>query len=198
MEFLKPKPQKPSFAESQQLARENIEFENGMKEGQRKMNHKAIAGDPNGFAGASEHSHQVALMAACAHYAEYFKGQNGEAAARQSRALTWFHAVPNGGSRGDGTKRGAMISGANMKAEGTKTGVSDLMLCAARRGYHGFAIEMKAPGKLSGESKEQKQYGAYLAGEGYLYAVFDNWGKAMRAIMWYLDFEHCLEWELPS
>lgn len=180
---------------------------------------KVIAGDPNGFAGVSEHSQQVALMAAVAHYAKYFREQiktcepllesavNGIEATdrwaevkrceRLALALEWLHAVPNGGTRG-GDKRSAMIAGANMKAEGAKTGVSDLMLCAARHGYHGFAIEMKKPGNLKGESEEQKRYGEYLRSEGYLYAVFDNWWGAMRAIMWYLDFAHCLEWELPS
>lgn len=155
---------------------------------------KVIAGDPNGFAGVSEHSQQVALMAAVAHYAKYFRENGNE---RLSLSLEWLHAVPNGGTRG-GDKRSAMIAGANMKAEGAKTGVSDLMLCAARHGYHGFAIEMKKPGNLKGESEEQKRYGEYLRSEGYLYAVFDSWWGAMRAIMWYLDFAHCLEWELPS
>ena len=188
-----------------------------------------VAGDPNGFAGASEHSHQVALMAAVAHYVKYWKelGEQmqmqslfpeqvvghgyadaqamfdyGESMLRLSRALKWYYAVPNGGDRGEESKsrdrRTAMIRGANMKAEGTKKGISDTCLPVARRGYHGLYIEMKAPGKLSGESKEQKEFGAQLASEGYLYAVFDSWAKAMRAIMWYLDFEHCLAWELPD
>lgn len=169
------------------------------------MSKSSIAGDPNSFAGASEHSQQVALMAACAHYAKYFRELAVSAAnpverseaERKSLALDWLHAVPNGGTRG-GDKRSAMIAGANMKAEGAKTGVSDLMLCAARHGYHGFAIEMKKPGNLKGESAEQKAYGAWLMREGYLYAVFDSWAHALRAIMWYLGFEHCLEWALPQ
>jgi hypothetical protein len=165
-----------------------------------------IAGDPNSFAGASEHSQQVALMAAVAHYAKYFEDRSlNEAVSEDERArsakltatLRWYHAIPNGGTRG-GDKRSAMIAGANMKAEGAKAGVSDTCLPVARRGYHGFYIQMKAPGKLKGESAEQKDFGAWLTSEGYLYAVFDSWAKAMRAIMWYLDFEHCLAWSLPD
>ena len=94
-----------------------------------------IIGDPAAFAGVSEHSHQVALMAAVAQYAS-----DQMVDPRIRVALSWFHAIPNGGSRGDGTKRGAMISGANMKAEGVKTGVSDLHLPVARLGYRSLYI----------------------------------------------------------
>lgn len=125
---------------------------------------------------------------------------------RVANALWLLHAIPNGGTRG-GDKRSAMIAGANMKAEGTKTGVSDIMLPVARQGYHGFYIEMKAPGKgrrigrggieLTGESDEQIDWGNRVTAEGYLYAVFDSWVKAFRALMWYLGFEHSKAWELP-
>ena len=141
--------------------------------------------DPNKFAGASEHSQQVALFAACAQYVS------------EVPALKWYHAIPNGGTRG-GDKRSAMIAGANMKAEGLKRGVSDTCLPVARHGYHGFYIELKAPGKLKGESVEQKAFGAFLASEGYLYAVFDSWHAAFRALMWYLSFEHSKRWHLPD
>lgn len=119
---------------------------------------------------------------------------------RIGNALRWIHAVPNGGDRGEESKskdrRTAMIRGGQMKAEGVKRGVSDVDIPAARHGYHGFKIEMKAPGKIKGESKEQKAYGSYLAEEGYLYGVFDSWREAFKAIMWYFGFEHTLEWEL--
>jgi len=152
-----------------------------------------ILGDPNGFAGASEHSQQVALFAAVAQYVVSVP------------ELKLLHAIPNGGTRG-GDKRSAMIAGANMKAEGAKAGVSDIMLPVARQGYHGFYIEMKAPGKgqrigrggveLTGESAEQIAWGAAVMEQGYLYAVFDSWKDALKALMWYLGFEHSLAWEL--
>jgi hypothetical protein len=143
-----------------------------------------IVGDPGKFAGASEHSQQVALFAAVAQYA------------LEVPELALYHAVPNGGSRGS-DKRSAMIQGATMKAEGAKAGVSDTFLPVARRGYHGFYLEMKAPGKLKGESKEQKEWGAAVTAQGYLYAVFDSWHGALKALMWYLGFEHSKNWPLP-
>lgn len=171
------------------------------------MKVEKIPGDPNELAGSSEHSHQVALFAALAQYAFYFEKiaqdemrseVERSAAERNRSALKWIHAIPNGGSRG-GDKRSAMIAGANMKAEGVKTGVSDIDVPYAARGYHGFKIEMKAPGKLNGESEEQKEYGAWLRECGYLYSVFDNWGDALRAILWYLGIEaHPFRWEIPA
>lgn len=170
--------------------------------------------DPGSFAGPSEHSQQVALFAAVAQYAYKFEKEGKEAyvafesgaigadmeqerCERIARALKWFHAVPNGGTRG-GDKRSASIAGAQMKAEGAKAGISDTALLFPARGYHGFCIEMKAPGKIKGESAEQKEFGAYLTECGYLYAVFDSWHAALRAIMWYLDFPHTMEWVLPE
>lgn len=179
-----------------------------------------IPGDPAELAGVSEHSHQVALMAAVAQYAyefgklasehEALMKQNSECPAtsmahwahherykRLADALEWLHAIPNGGGRGS-DKRSAMISGANMKAEGQKKGVSDLCLNVGRQGYRCFYIEMKKPGQLKGESPEQKAFGAWIMSEGGLYAVFDNWHSALRAIMWYLGFEHSKAWPLPE
>lgn len=161
--------------------------------------------DPNKFAGTSEHSQQVALFAAVAQYvseaervlsmSEASEAQRAEA--KRMACLKWYHAIPNGGTRG-GDKRSAMIAGANMKAEGAKKGISDTCLPVARHGYHGFYIELKAPGKLKGESLEQKAFGAFLKEEGYLYAVFDSWHAAFRALMWYLNFEHAKLWRLPG
>jgi hypothetical protein len=169
---------------------------------EKNLQGSRVPGDPAAFAGTSEHSQQVALFAAVAQYVDSVPG------------LGLYHAVPNGGSRGDGTKRGAMIAGANMKAEGVKTGVSDTFLPVARHGYHGFYLEMKAPGKIkrepdgsirvnrsgdrmSGESGEQIAWGKAVSDEGYLYAVFDSWSEALKALMWYLGFEHSKAWLLP-
>lgn len=197
-----------------------------------------IPGDPAALAGVSEHSQQVALMAAVAQYAcapnwdgcwERIRNefQYEELASveieKVRQALNWLHAIPNGGGRGN-DKRSAMIQGANMKAEGQKRGVSDLCLNVARQGYRCFYIEMKKPGEgrwvkkrglangneqlagvgmgekvwESGESDEQKAFGAWIASEGGLYGVFYSWYSALRAIMWYLGFSHSKEWELPE
>lgn len=142
-----------------------------------------VVGDPENLVGVSEHSIQVALMAACAQYVD------------RVPELEWLHAVPNGGGRGS-DKRSAMIAGATMKAEGTKSGVADLSLPVARHGYHGFYIEMKKPG--SKQSPDQVRFEKFVTENGYLYAVFDTWYSAFRALQWYLGFEHTRAWLLPS
>lgn len=142
--------------------------------------------DPERFAGPSEHSQQVALFSACAQYTEAYPD------------LKWFHAIPNGGSRGE-SKRGAMIQGATMKAEGLKKGIYDTFLPVPRMGYHGFYLEMKAPGtkKLvsrgaragqvdDGRSAEQIEFGTYVASIGYLEGTFESWQDAWIALAWYL------------
>lgn len=89
-----------------------------------------------------------------------------------------MYAVPNGGDRNP-------IVAARLKAEGVKSGVSDLCLPFARRGYHGFYIEMKKPGGK--ESEKQKEFGAFLAKENYLYCVCDHWEIARDRISWYVS-----------
>jgi len=61
--------------------------------------------------------------------------------------LHWFHAIQNGGSRGDDVKS-RFIRGNKMKMEGVKNGVSDLSLpCRSKTEleYSGLYIEMKKP-----------------------------------------------------
>lgn len=113
----------------------------------------------------TEHAHQVALfMWLATQIAQYPE-------------VKWIYAIPNGGLRG-------AITGNRLKAEGVKSGVSDICLPFSRQNYHGFYIEMKKPkGK---ESPEQKEFGAFLASEGYLYTMCDSWEKARDAIKWYL------------
>lgn len=116
----------------------------------------------------TEHAHQVALFMWLAtqipHYPE----------------LKWAYAIPNGGKRDP-------ITAARLKNEGVKSGISDVCLPFAKQGYHGFYVEMKKPkGK---ESAEQKEFGAFLTSQGYLYTMCDSWDKARNAIWWYLTQE---------
>lgn len=124
--------------------------------------------DPSKYAGTSEHSHQVALF--------MWASQNRE----KYPELEWMFAVPNGGERNQ-------IVAARMKAEGVRSGVSDVMLPTARCGYHGMFIELKAPGKLKGESEKQKKFGAHVKEQGYYYACLDNWEHARDLLSNYLD-----------
>lgn len=113
----------------------------------------------------TEHAHQVALFCWIASQCNIYP------------CLKWAFAIPNGGNRDP-------VTAARLKAEGVKSGVSDICLPFARMGYHGFYIEMKKPkGK---ETENQVEFGKYLSSEGYLYACFDHWEKARDAIKWYL------------
>lgn len=127
----------------------------------------------------TEHGHQVAFFQWCA------------LNQRAYPALTFAFAIPNGGQRGDGTKRGRMIAGANMKAEGVKPGVPDIFLPVPMQPdvgvpttvrYHGLFIEMKKPEyktrKNGGCSDEQLQWHDALRGQGYVVVVAFGWTEA--------------------
>lgn len=117
---------------------------------------------------ATEHAHQAALFC----WLSSYRDTNPE--------TKLIFAVPNGGERN-------MIVAAKMKAEGVKKGVSDIMIPISRHGYHGFFLEMK---KINGtESKDQKEFGAKVTEQGYLYACIEGWKTASEAIIWYLGLE---------
>lgn len=101
--------------------------------------------------------------------------------------LRWLHHIPNGGSRGDDA-RSRQIRGAALKAEGVKTGVSDLCLPVKRGEFSGLYIEMKKPGKLKSESKEQKEFGAFVQSQGFGYVCVDEWTKAVEVLKEYLTY----------
>lgn len=73
---------------------------------------------------ATEHQEQVSLF------------QWAESVTGLYPCLRWMYAVPNGGKRNK-------ITAYALKREGVKVGISDVVLPAARGGYHGLYIEMK-------------------------------------------------------
>lgn len=101
--------------------------------------------------------------------------------------LKWLHHIPNGGSRGDDAKSRA-IRGNALKAEGVRTGVSDLCLPVKRDQWSGLYIEMKKPGKIKTESAEQKEFGAFVQSQGFGYVVCDSWEAAIAQIEGYLCY----------
>jgi|SRR5215472_2122013 len=123
---------------------------------------------PDDIASTSEHSHQAALLSCCPLLTEV------------APELTWLFAIPNGGDRN-------LVTAGNLKAEGVKPGVADLLLPVARRGWHGFFVEMKKPGHKHQQSAKQKEFEQFVQSQGYLYAVFDHWAEALRALLWYLE-----------
>lgn len=102
--------------------------------------------------------------------------------------LRWMYAIPNGGGR-------SAAQGNTLKAEGVKAGVSDICLPIARKGYHGFYIEMKKPGndtvkpKIAPgkESEAQIEFGAFLVEQSYLYRCCFTWEEARDSIIWYMS-----------
>lgn len=121
---------------------------------------------PEDYAKAgTEHAHQTALF--------MWASQVREALPE----LKWMYAIPNGG------ERNVAVAG-RLKAEGVKSGVSDVCLPVARGGYHGLYIEMKKPGGR--ESSEQKEFAAFLRDQGYYYECCDHWEKARGVIVDYM------------
>lgn len=87
-----------------------------------------------------------------------------------------FH-IPNGGNRN-------LKEAARFKKEGVRAGVPDIFLSVARQGFHGFYIEMKAPGKKM--SEKQKEWKEQLESEGYKHSVHTDWEAASKEIIEYL------------
>lgn len=122
---------------------------------------------PEDYAKAgTEHAHQVALF--------MWAAQNR----LRYPELEWMFAIPNGGERN-------IRVAVRLKAEGVRSGVSDIFLPAGRKGHHGLFIEMKEP-KKGKESDKQKEFGAHVGNQGYYYRCCFSWEEARDLIEWYL------------
>lgn len=105
--------------------------------------------------------------------------------------LRWLHHIPNGGSRGD--KRSAMIRGAQLKAQGVKPGVADVMLPVKRSTWSGLYVELKRPQERpvragrGGVSDEQTEFGLFVQVQGFGFVVCYGWDEAARIIEQYLE-----------
>ena len=71
-----------------------------------------------------------------------------------------------------------------LKRQGVKAGAPDIMLPAARAGYHGLYIELKAGENTT--TKKQKEWLEYLRQQGYYTAVCYGWQPAAQLIEQYL------------
>ncbi len=81
--------------------------------------------------------------------------------------------------------RSSVIAGARMNAMGRVAGTVDLFLAIPNRQYHGFWIEMKAPGKKP--TQEQLEFLSKMLERGYQADWYDNWEKAKEDIEDYLN-----------
>ena len=132
----------------------------------------------------TEHSHQTALFAMCALNIKVYP------------ELKWFHAIANGGSRGDSAKSRAIRGGA-LKAEGVKTGVSDTFLPVKRGPWSGLYIEMKKPSEkpvkatsAGGVSEDQREFGAFVQTQGFAFMIAYSWQEAWEALTKYLTWQN--------
>ena len=91
--------------------------------------------------------------------------------------LKLLYAVPNGGDRNLRVAR-------KLKAEGVLAGVADLCLPAARRGYHGLYLEMKAEDGVA--TKEQKEFLRGVSEEGYCAVIAQGVDEAKSTLEWYI------------
>lgn len=86
-------------------------------------------------------------------------------------------AVPNGGSR-------HKIEAANMKRQGTKRGVADVICQIPKKGYASLCMEFKT---MKGEqSDEQKEYQRQVESAGSKYVVVRSVKQAIKELQWYL------------
>lgn len=171
----------------------------------------------------SEHGEQRALFAWCAMAEAYgfdaawdersYRDKGCEAFYGAGRPehnpvpeLKWFHAIPNGGSRGNDAKSRA-IAGAMLKAEGVKRGIPDCFLpvpmwAVTEVGpqlklpfrcilYAGLYVEMKrakSEGRAKGTtSSEQDDCIAWLRHSGYAVSVCFTWDQAARELQSYIE-----------
>lgn len=106
--------------------------------------------------------------------------------------LEWMHHIANGGSRGDDARSRA-IRGAQMKAQGVKTGIPDVFLPVKRGACSGLYIELKKPSlkpvradSKGGVSEEQATFGKFAQTQGFLWVVCYSWEDAASVIVNYL------------
>ena len=92
--------------------------------------------------------------------------------------LQYMYHVPNGGKRDAATA-------VALKRQGVKAGVPDIMLPAARAGYHGLYIELKR--KRGGRTSDhQSEWLDALSAQGYKAALCYGWEQAAGTIIEYL------------
>ena len=156
---------------------------------------------PHRIAKESEHSQQAAFIAWCRVAAQWGiewadmwcdGAKLPEKPAEPTCVpLLWAHAVPNGGARGD-SKKAAAIRGAQLKAEGVKSGVADVFIPYPNDGFHGLYIEFKRPNLINkgydALSPNQKLFALYCKKVGFMHATAFDWLDGVNFIKQYLNY----------
>lgn len=86
-------------------------------------------------------------------------------------------AVPNGGSRNK-------IEAVNLKRQGVKSGVSDVLLLIPKKGFASLCIEFKT--KTGRQSKEQKEFQQQVERCGSKYVIVRSVKQAIDEVKEYL------------
>ena len=94
-------------------------------------------------------------------------------------ALKLAFAIPNGSKRN-------IVTAVNLKREGCRRGVPDIILLHPSGGFHGLAVEMKKE-KGGVVSPEQKEWIKNLNDEGYSAHVCKGAESAIETIKNYLE-----------
>lgn len=87
-------------------------------------------------------------------------------------------AVPNGGSRN-------IIEAKNLKAQGIKSGVSDVLLLISKKGFSCLCLEFKTP--VGKQSDEQIEFEKQAEKVGNKYVVVRSVKEAIDTLKWYLE-----------
>ncbi len=90
----------------------------------------------------------------------------------------YLFAIPNGGKRNP-------REAARLKAQGVKSGVSDLFLPVTTDCYHGLWIEMKS--KAGRATENQVIWGSRMLRQGYDFRVCYSATEAINCIKEYLE-----------
>lgn len=91
--------------------------------------------------------------------------------------LKYLYHIPNGGRRDP-------IEAKHLKSQGVKSGVPDLHLPVARKGFNSLYIEMKT--ETGRTSEAQEWWLAELVRQGNYAVVCRGWKEAVKCLTWYL------------
>lgn len=126
----------------------------------------------------SEESLQISFVSWCKYQAKI----------NPDRALLdWIYAVPNGGKR-------SVVEAMRLVQGGVKSGIPDLQLDVARKGYHGLRLELKKPnvlangkrGKCKEPDEEQIKCHDFLREQGFAVFVSNDLDELKQIILDYL------------
>lgn len=93
--------------------------------------------------------------------------------------LLWFH-TPNGGSRN-------IKEAAELKRQGVKAGVPDILIIEQKNNYSGLAIELKVKGGK--QTASQKEFEKKLTNKGFLYRIVYSLDELIYLVNKYLKNE---------